>query len=60
MAIKKELLDQLANRRQKAFTSGCTEDKIAARHAKGLFTARERIAKLVDEGSLGNGDAHQS
>ena len=52
MAIKKELLDQLASRRQKALTSGCTEDKIAARHAKGLLTARERVTQLVDEGSF--------
>jgi propionyl-CoA carboxylase beta chain len=52
MAIKQKLLDQLNARREEALSSNCGEDKIAARHAKGLMTARERIYKLVDKGSF--------
>ncbi|NLG38301.1 MAG: acyl-CoA carboxylase subunit beta, partial [Fibrobacter sp.] len=58
MAIKQELLDQLEARRNEALTSGCGEDKIAARHAKGLMTARERIYNLVDEGSFQEAGMH--
>ena len=58
MAIKKELLDQLAERRSKALSSGTTDEKIAARHAKGLLTARERIGHLVDEGSFQEAGMH--
>jgi propionyl-CoA carboxylase beta chain len=58
MAIKKELLDQLAERRSKALSSGTTDEKIAARHAKGLLTARERIQHLVDEGSFQEAGMH--
>src|SRR5574344_897944 len=58
MAIKKELLDQLAERRSKALSSGTTDEKIAARHAKGLLTARERIEHLVDDGSFQEAGMH--
>jgi len=47
MAIAKELLDQLENRRQAALLGGGA-DKIEARHKKGLLTARERINLLFD------------
>lgn len=45
MAIDKALLDELARRRAEAEASG-GPDKIAARHAKGLLTARERLEAL--------------
>ena len=52
MAIKQELLDQLEERRKFALSSGCGPEKLEARRAKGLFSARERVADLVDEGSF--------
>ena len=52
MAIKQELLDQLEERRKFALSSGCGPEKLEARHAKGLFSARERVADLVDDGSF--------
>ncbi len=52
MAIKQELLDQLEERRKFALSSGCGPEKLEARHAKGLFSARERVVDLVDEGSF--------
>ncbi len=55
MSIKKELLDDLNARR--AQIAG-DSSKIEARHAKGLMTARERIAKLSDEGSFQESGAH--
>lgn len=58
MAIKKELLDQLSERRKHAITSGCSEDKIKARAAKGLMTARERIHNLLDKGTFQESGMH--
>lgn len=55
MAIQQEKLDDLNKRRQ--VINGDTE-KIAARHAKGLMTARERISGLVDSGSFQEFGAH--
>lgn len=52
MAIKQELLDQLEERRKFALSSGSTPEKVEARHAKGLLTARERIDDLLDDGSF--------
>ena len=50
MSIERKLLD-LANRREEARLAG-GEDKIAKQHAKGKFSARERIEKILDEGSF--------
>ncbi|MDG1708103.1 MAG: carboxyl transferase domain-containing protein, partial [Emcibacteraceae bacterium] len=46
-----EILDQLEERRESA-RSGGGERRVAAQHAKGKLTARERIELLVDEGSF--------
>ncbi|MCC3860459.1 acyl-CoA carboxylase subunit beta [Pseudemcibacter aquimaris] len=46
-----EILDKLEERRQSARMGG-GEKRIAAQHAKGKLTARERIELLVDEGSF--------
>jgi propionyl-CoA carboxylase beta chain len=45
------ILDQLENRRAEARLGGGTV-RIAAQHAKGKLTARERIDVLLDEGSF--------
>ena len=45
----KEKITELENRREKALLCG-GEAAVEKRHAKGLLTARERIALLVDEG----------
>ncbi len=47
----KDILDQLANRRAVARLGG-GEKRIAAQHAKGKLTARERIDLLLDHGSF--------
>ena len=47
----REILDQLAERRAQAWAGG-GEKRIAAQHAKGKLTARERIEVLLDEGSF--------
>jgi propionyl-CoA carboxylase beta chain len=47
----KEILDQLEARRAEARLGG-GEKRIAAQHAKGKLTARERIELLLDEGSF--------
>ncbi len=47
----RDILEQLANRRQQAWSGG-GEKRIAAQHAKGKLTARERIEVLLDEGSF--------
>ena len=44
-------LDQLAARRAEAYAGG-GERRVAAQHAKGKLTARERIELLLDEGSF--------
>ena len=45
------ILEQLAERRAQAWAGG-GEKRIAAQHAKGKLTARERIDVLLDEGSF--------
>ena len=45
------ILDQLESRREAARAGG-GEHRIAAQHAKGKLTARERISLLLDEGSF--------
>ena len=47
----REILDQLAERRAQAWAGG-GEKRIAAQHAKGKLTARERVEVLLDEGSF--------
>ena len=47
----KDILQQLENSRQRARLGG-GERRIAAQHAKGKLTARERIELLLDEGSF--------
>jgi len=51
MAISKKLQDALKNRREKALKGG-GEKKIAARHEKGLMTARERLEGLFSKGTF--------
>lgn len=51
MTKQKEGIKALVERRQTARLGG-GEDKIAAQHAKGKMTARERLALLLDEGSF--------
>ncbi len=46
-----EILNELERRRAKARAGG-GERRIAAQHAKGKLTARERIELLLDEGSF--------
>jgi acetyl-CoA carboxylase carboxyltransferase component len=55
MSIERKLLD-LANRREQAFRAG-GEKRIAKQHSQGKYTARERIARLLDEGSFEEFDA---
>jgi acetyl-CoA carboxylase carboxyltransferase component len=55
MSIERKLLD-LANRREKSRRGG-GDERIAAQHARGKFTARERIDMLLDEGSFEEYDA---
>jgi propionyl-CoA carboxylase beta chain len=47
MAIAPELLTQLAEKRRVALSAG-GDDKLAARRAKGLMNARERLLALFD------------
>jgi propionyl-CoA carboxylase beta chain len=47
----KDILDELDRRRAKARAGG-GDKRIAAQHAKGKLTARERIALLLDENSF--------
>ncbi len=47
----KEILAELEARREVAYRGG-GERRIAAQHAKGKLTARERIELLLDEGSF--------
>src|SRR5580658_3221285 len=47
----KHILDELEKRRELARAGGGAR-RIAAQHAKGKLTARERIALLLDEGSF--------
>jgi propionyl-CoA carboxylase beta chain len=47
----KDILDELEHRRSEARKGG-GETRIAAQHAKGKLTARERLEILLDEGSF--------
>ena len=51
MSIQQEKIKELVGRREKARMGGGPK-RIEAQHAKGKFTARERIAMLLDEGSF--------
>ena len=46
-----QILGELEKRREQARLGGGAR-RIAAQHAKGKLTARERIALLLDEGSF--------
>ncbi len=50
MSIERKLLD-LANRREQAYRAG-GEKRIAKQHAQGKLSARERLERLLDEGSF--------
>ena len=50
MGIDRKLLE-LANKKETGRGCGGTE-KIAKQHAKGKYTARERIEKILDPGSF--------
>jgi acetyl-CoA carboxylase carboxyltransferase component len=52
MGLEKKLLD-LVTRKEKARLAG-GEKRIASQHEKGKYTARERIEKILDAGSLRN------
>ena len=47
----RKIIQQLEQKRARAKLGG-GEDRIAAQHAKGKLTARERIEVLFDEGSF--------
>jgi methylmalonyl-CoA decarboxylase subunit alpha len=51
MSHMDDKIKALMEKRRKA-TIGGGEDRIAAHHAKGRYTARERIQMLLDEGSF--------
>ena len=51
MSIQTENIQKLVERRAKARLGG-GEKRIEAQHAKGKFTARERLEKLLDPGSF--------
>lgn len=51
MSIQKENIQKLVERRATASLGGGPK-RIDAQHAKGKFTARERLAMLLDEGSF--------
>ena len=51
MSIQQEKIKELVERRAKARMGG-GQKRIDAQHQKGKFTARERIAMLLDEGSF--------
>jgi acetyl-CoA carboxylase carboxyltransferase component len=55
MTIERTLLD-LANRRERSHLGG-GEKRIQKQHAQGKFTARERVHKILDEGSFEEYDA---
>jgi acetyl-CoA carboxylase carboxyltransferase component len=59
MTLDAKLLDEMKARRDKVLTGG-GEDKIAARHKKGLWTARERLAALFQEDSFQEQGTHAS
>ena len=47
----KHILEELEKRRAQAVAGG-GERRVAAQHAKGKLTARERLDILLDEGSF--------
>jgi len=51
MSIQVEKVKELVERREEAKKGG-GQKRIDAQHAKGKLTARERIARLLDEGSF--------
>ena len=51
MSIQQEKIKELVDRRASARMGG-GQKRIDSQHAKGKFTARERIAMLLDEGSF--------
>ena len=51
MTLSAKLLEEMKSRRDKALAGG-GKDKIAARHKKGLMTARERLAALFQDGTF--------
>ena len=51
MSIQEEKIQELVERRSGARLGG-GEKRIEAQHAKGKLTARERLARLLDEGSF--------
>jgi len=55
MSIERKLLD-LANKREQALQGG-GEKRIAKQHAQGKYSARERLEKILDEGSFVELDA---
>ena len=55
MGNERKLLD-LANRREQSRRGG-GEQRIAKQHAQGKYTARERLDKILDEGSFEEFDA---
>ena len=55
--MKKELIENLKQLRKAAFNGG-GEDKLAARRAKDLMTARDRIAGLVRPGTFSEFGMH--
>ena len=55
MSIERKLLD-LANRRDQALAGG-GEKRIAKQHASGKYSARERLARILDECSFVELDA---
>lgn len=57
MPIKKELLENLAQRRAKIEAGGGL-DKLEARRKKGLMTARDRISELFEPNSFQEFGAH--
>jgi len=57
MAIKKELLDELQQRRELALAGGGKE-KMKKRHAEGLLGARERVELLFDPESFSEYGMH--
>ena len=55
MSIERKLLD-LANKREQAMEGG-GEKRIAKQHAQGKYSARERLEKILDDGSFVELDA---
>ena len=56
MSGNSERIDDLRRRKAKS-QSGGGQNRVAAQHAKGKMTARERIEQLLDRGSFMEVDA---